>query len=275
MSHWRDYRHSHPANTVVGTLLVNEGIHSPQLNNQRPVLVWLPQSYEQSDKRYPVLYMHDGQNLFDAYTSYAGEWSVDETMILLEDEGIEAIIVGLPNNDRRLFEYSPYPEPRLQVKKGEGDAYLTWISTTVKPIIDHDFRTLPDRDHTGLAGSSMGGLITLYGFLCYAEVFGCAAVFSPSYWFGQRSIFKTVEDTPYRGGRLYLDIGMEEGYTQRRRSDQPNQYALAVRQLGEMLLAKGYQHGENFAYMEDEQGRHNEEAWARRLPNALRFLLRR
>jgi predicted alpha/beta superfamily hydrolase len=195
MSHWRDYRHSHPANTVVGTLLMNDSIHSPQLNNQRPLFVWLPQSYEATDRRYPVLYMHDGQNLFDAYTSFAGEWGVDETMILLEDEGIEAIIVGIPNNDRRLFEYTPYPDPRLQVKKGEGDAYLKWIIETLKPMIDHDFRTLPDRDHTSMAGSSMGGLITLYGFLRYPEVFGRVGVFSPSFWFGQRAIFKTVEQT--------------------------------------------------------------------------------
>src|SRR5688572_29140218 len=208
MSEWKSYTDGRQAHTVAGTLLIQGQVHSPQLDNQRDLLVWLPNSYDDgSEKRYPVIYMHDGQNLFDAFTSFAGEWRVDETMILLEDEGIEAIIVGIPNNDRRIYEYSPYPDHRLQVKAGKGDAYLMWIIETVKPMIHRDFRTLPDRDNTGIAGSSMGGLISLYGFLKYGEVFGIAGVFSPAYWFGQRAIFQTLEQAPYVPGKIYLDIG--------------------------------------------------------------------
>ncbi|MCU0511652.1 MAG: alpha/beta hydrolase-fold protein [Anaerolineae bacterium] len=276
MAHWQDYTLGRPAHTVAGTLLIREHVYSPQLHNRRSLLVWLPGSYaRQPQRRYPVIYMQDGQNLFDAFTSFAGEWQVDETMIRLEDEGLEAIIVGIPNNDRRIFEYSPYPDHRLQVKEGQGEAYLTWLTQTVKPLIDHDFRTLPDRAHTGIAGSSMGGLISLYGFLRYGHCFGLAGVFSPAYWFGNRAIFQTVEQAAVPAGRLYLDIGSEEGDVSRRRKpDAPNYYLLAVRQLSEALIRKGCTPGDTLFYVEDQGGQHNEDAWARRLPQALRFLLR-
>lgn len=276
MSSWQNYVEKHPAHTVAGKLLVREQVYSPQLHNRRNVLVWLPNSYDSSRQRYPVIYMQDGQNLFDAYTSFAGEWQVDETMIRLEDEGLEAIIVGIPNNDRRMYEYSPYPDHRLQVKEGKGDAYLAWLVETVKPMIDHDFRTLPDREQTGIAGSSMGGLISLYGFLKHGSTFGFTGVFSPACWFGSRAIFQTVEQTPFVPGKIYLDIGSEEGDVSRRRQpNAPNYYLMAVRKLSEMLVAKGYVPGETLMYVEDEGGQHNEDAWARRLPAALRFLLKR
>ena len=119
-------------------------------------MVYLPPSYLGSIRRYPVIYMHDGQNLFDAATSFAGEWYVDETMEELADAGIEAIVVGIPNiGERRFHEYIPFPAPDLP--DVQGDEYVAFIADTVKPIIDRDFRTLADAASTGIAGSSLGG----------------------------------------------------------------------------------------------------------------------
>jgi predicted alpha/beta superfamily hydrolase len=270
MAHWQDYRVGRAAHTVAGTLLIKAQVHSPQLHNERHILVWLPETYERSTRRYPVLYMQDGQNLFDAYTSFAGEWRVDETMVLLADEGYEAIIVGIPNNENRLLEYSPYPDQRLRVKQGKGDQYLQFITDTLKPLIDKDFRTLPNRESTGIAGSSMGGLISLYGFLRRSDVFGFGAALSPSYWFGHRAIFQTVDQLHHVNGKLYLDIGGEETSGGSRRS-KDNYYLLAVRELSEHLAPK-LPTG-NLHYVEDVHGRHNESDWARRLPTALRAIL--
>lgn len=277
MNNWLDYTTKYPRHTVVGKLLVCEQVHSPQLDNKRDILVWLPLSYEtQPEKRYPVVYMQDGQNLFDAYTSYAGEWNVDESMIRLADEGYEAIIVGIPNNDRRIVEYSPYPDRWLRMTEAHGNDYLAFLTDTVKPLIDTQFRTLPDRDNTGIAGSSMGGLISLYGYFKCPQVFGFSGVFSPAHWVGNSAIFQTIEHTPFFPGKIYLDIGGQEGNPATRRKKTgslENPYLLAVRRLSEMLIRKGFVLGYHLLYVEDLEGKHNEEAWARRLPDAFRFLL--
>lgn len=273
MSAWKSYTEGRAKHTVVGELLKQE-IYSPQLDNKREILVWLPQSYRKSEKHYPVIYMHDAQNLFDAYTSYVGEWRVDETMLGLEEEGIEAIIVGIPNNKDRVAEYSPYLSSNKKIPNGRGDVYLRFIVDTLKPLIDQDFGTLPARENTGIAGSSMGGLISLYGFLKHPTVFGFAGVFSPAYWFGKAAIFETVRESAFVDGKIYMDIGGREmvgafeGV-----ADFSHQYLLNVRKLSEVLRAKGYD-DRRLYYVEDIEGKHNEDAWARRLPDALRFLLR-
>jgi predicted alpha/beta superfamily hydrolase len=135
----------------------------------------------------------------------------------------------------------------------------------VKPLIDEDFHTIPDPWATGIAGSSMGGLISLYGYLHYPQVFGFAASLSPSYWFAGGRILETVERIGPPHGRLYLDIGGKEGRN-------GSAYMRGVRRLADLLRAKGY-NDDNFLYVEDPQGQHNEQSWARRLPAALRFLL--
>ena len=149
MARWRNYLEvvSAGQHTVAGTLKVLPAVRSPQLGNRRDLLVWLPPSYEQGDARYAVLYMHDGQNLFDEATSYAGEWQVDETMQALSLEGLEVIVVGIPNaGEQRPCEYSPFADWPEQGRRGE--AYLAFVVDTVKPLIDRDFRTLGDRAHT-------------------------------------------------------------------------------------------------------------------------------
>jgi predicted alpha/beta superfamily hydrolase len=282
MGSWTLYTAEVDEHTVTGDLRVYHDLYSPQLDNRRDVLAWLPESYGRGDRRYPVLYMHDGQNLFDAQTSYAGEWRVDETMIELGREGCEAIVVGLPHQgDLRMVEYSPFPAAGPEWPDGRGDAYLDFILETVKPLIDASFRTLPGPEATGIAGSSMGGLISLYGFLVHQDRFGLCGAFSTAVFPGDDSLLQTIEARAAGRGRIYLDVGTHEGEVLA--GDVPSStssiadldeiYAEGVRALRDGLVAHGYRLGDSLLYVEEAGAIHHEEAWARRLPAALRFLL--
>jgi predicted alpha/beta superfamily hydrolase len=256
-----------------------DSIYSPELRNQRKLYVHLPPSYAHGDRHYPVIYMQDGQNLFDQALSYAGEWQVDETMELLSGEGIEAIVVGVPNAGvRRIDEYSPFKDLRLR-KGGRGDWYVAFLANTVKPLVDRDFRTRPEREHTGVLGSSMGGLISLYALFCRPEVFGFAGVMSPSLWFAHEAIFPYVEQADARPGRIHLDIGTHEGGDTRAvagaASTYTSRYLSAAHRMRDLLDRKGYRLGLELQYQEEAEAIHSEAAWARRLPDALRFLLAR
>jgi predicted alpha/beta superfamily hydrolase len=247
---------------IVGNIRVLAGVHSPQLGNTRDVQVYLPPSYAGSGRHYPVLYMHDGQNLFDATTSFAGEWHVDETLERLGPSGIEAIVVAVPNmGEQRMTEYAPFPDGRG--RGGGGDAYLDFLVHTLKPGIDSRFRTRHERTHTGIMGSSLGGLISLYAFFRHPGVFGFAGVMSPALWWANRAIFDYVARYPRWGGRLYLDIGTAEGRSQVRNS------RLMVRQL-----RRTAEHPRrNLLYVEDKGAGHHEAAWSARFERAVRFLL--
>lgn len=251
---WQPYPTDSPR-TVTGTLLIQPEIAVPQLRTQRTVLVYLPPSYAKSERRYPVLYMHDGQNLFDAATSFSGtEWQVDETMQQLAEEGIEAIVVGIYHGEKqRIGEYTPFARWH-----GKGEHYLDFLVQTLKPTIDHDFRTKPDRAQTGLIGSSMGGLISLYGFLRHPQVFGLTGVFSPALWVGHGAIYEFVRSAVLNPGRIYLDHGTHEA---------------SARPMMQLLQEKGYRVDHELRYVAEKGGRHSEDDWARRLPDALRFLL--
>jgi predicted alpha/beta superfamily hydrolase len=255
---WKAY-----AGDVDGTMRVLEGVHSPELENERDILVHLPPSYGRSARRYPVVYMHDGQNLFDPATSFGDEWGVDRTMEEASRDGLEAIVVGIPNlGEARLDEYSPWRDRRHDAG-GRGAAYAQFIVRTLKPIVDRDFRTLPGREGTGIAGSSMGGLISLYAFFRHPEVFGFAGAMSPALWFAGRSIFPFVNERPFSPGRLYLDVGTNEG----------REALHDVRRMKDVLARKGYRAGRDLLYVVEMGGRHDERAWARRLRRGLHFLL--
>jgi predicted alpha/beta superfamily hydrolase len=278
MVEWRPYgeRPGGNGHSVAGNLRVAEGIYSPQLNNKRDILVYLPPSYLSGGDRYPVLYMHDGQNLFDEQTSFAGAWQVGETMQQLSGEGLEAIVVGIPNmGEDRLAEYSPFRD--RQQRGGRGDQYLAFVVETVKPLIERDFRTLPGRMNTGMVGSSMGGLISLYAFFRWPEVFGLVGVMSPSLWFAREAIMSYVAHAPYWPGRIYLDAGTRE--LTGSWSDYPHwrarsrRYYGSVRHLKRILVRKGYRLFDELLHVEEKWAHHRESAWARRLPQALRFLL--
>jgi predicted alpha/beta superfamily hydrolase len=262
---WRDYAEQSDGehHTVVGTLKVLPEVWSPQLGNQRDILVYLPPSYAQGTHSYPVIYMHDGQNLFDEATSFTCEWAVDETLEAASEAGLEAIVVGIPNMEAaRCDEYSPFVDP--ENGGGQGDAYLDFIVQTVKPLVDENFRTLRDRESTAILGSSMGGLISLYAFFQQQATFGLAGVMSPALWFADRAIFAAVESVPFTPGLIYLDVGTSEG-------EETVQHA---RHLCVLLEQKGYRQGHELCYLEEPEADHCEAAWSGRLDHALRFLLR-
>jgi len=264
---WRPYP-TGPGHTVVGEILVYKDLRSPELGNSRDILVYLPPSYRKSSRRYPVLYMHDGQNIFDEATSYAGEWQVDESMQGLSHEGLEVIVVGIPNiGVGRLEEYSPFRDPRHG--GGKGSKYLKFITQTLKPFIDDEFRTIPDREYTGVMGSSMGGFISLCAYYLHPEVFGLAGVLSPAFWFADGAIYGFVERARQVPGRLYMDVGFYE-ITLSQVSN--HSYLEGVRRMHRLLLRKGWRPGQDYLYLEDPEGAHTEGHWARRFPGAMRFL---
>jgi predicted alpha/beta superfamily hydrolase len=254
---WKARRRSAP-----GRLDVIPRVESHQLRNQRDILVYLPSSYDKTDRPYPVLYLHDGQNLFDPATSFAGEWGVDTALARAPRKGRRAIVVGIPNAGiERIQEYSPFVDGRIG--GGLGDAYLDWIEGTVKPLIDERYRTIRGPEGTGIGGSSLGGLISLYAFFREPARYGFTAVLSPAFWFGHGEIFRFVESAGYVRGRIYLDVGAREG-----------EATLAnARRMRDLLLAQGYQRGRDLMWVEDKGGMHNEAAWGRRLRPALPFLL--
>lgn len=193
--------------------IMDEDFYIPQLDRNRRIWIYLPPDYEQSSLTYPVLYMHDGQNLFDAYTAFAGEWEVDETLNELAAEGINVpIVVGIDNGgNHRMDEYSAWVNP--QYGGGEGDKYIRFIAETLKPHIDENFRTRPDAMNTAVMGSSLGGYISHYAVLQYSDVFSKGGLFSPSYWYSDSVWAFTGENGDHDSQKVYQIVGSEEGGT--------------------------------------------------------------
>lgn len=182
---WEDLGGTNTGNgtAAANVSVLDEDFFIPQLNRERRIWIYLPPDYETSNKEYPVLYMHDGQNLFDANTSFAGEWEIDESLNQLFEEGdYGCIVVGIDNGGaNRLDEYSPWVNP--DYGGGQGDEYINFIVYNLKPHIDQNYRTKIGPQFTGIMGSSMGGLISLYAGTEFPEVFGRIGSFSPAYWF--------------------------------------------------------------------------------------------
>ncbi|MEP6573986.1 MAG: alpha/beta hydrolase-fold protein [Gemmatimonadota bacterium] len=244
------------------TLHTLEQLYSPQFGNFRDLLVAAPAGARQGRLRYPVLYLQDGQNLFDPRTSYAGDWGLGPALAHAVDAGIGLIVVGIPNmGPRRRFEYSPVRD--IRHGGGGADRYLDFLTGTVKPIVDEAFPTIPGADHTIIGGSSMGGLLSLYGFYSRNDAFGACASLSPALWFADGEVFEYIRRTPRPRGRLHVDIGTAEGT--RALSD--------VRRMRVLLEEAGFHEGEDLSFVEDEGAPHNEVAWGRRLALTLPFLL--
>ena len=198
--------------------VIDTAFFIPQLNRKRRVWIYLPLSYNSSTKKYPVLYMHDGQNVFDDATSFSGEWGVDEALDTLGLKYKECIVVGIDNGgDKRLNEYCPYDfnlggiAANNRSNVGEGGKYVDFLAKTLKPYIDKKYRTLKDSKNTFMAGSSMGGLISMYALLKYPKVFGGAGVFSPAFWVGPK-IFDDIKTKGKKvNAKIYFYAGDEEG----------------------------------------------------------------
>ena len=191
--------------------IIDDAFYMPQLDRTRRIWIYLPPDYNNTALNYPVLYMHDGQNLFDAQTSFAGEWEVDETLNDLSGQGYQVpIVVGIDNGGGyRLDEYTPWINP--QYGGGEGEQYMEFIVETLKPFIDANYRTLTDRENTGIMGSSMGGFISHFGVLEYQDIFSKSGIFSPSYWFSDSVWSFTSESGKLDNIRFYLMCGGMEG----------------------------------------------------------------
>ena len=221
--------------------------------------------------------------MFDPDTSLAGSWRVGETMEAVRAEGIEAIVVAIPNAESlRPTEYTPYPSSKrdeeIHGRPGGGDRYLDFVVDVVKPLIDDSFPTLPGPEGTGIIGSSLGGLISLYAFFSRPGVFGFAGAMSPAVPTTQTSLFELIGRGRSPQGRLYLDVGGREGDVL---PDPAAATALSagfldcLDRLHRLLVTVGYRDGHDLLVVTDEQATHEEPAWASRLPGALRFLLPR
>lgn len=239
---------------------------SAHLPDARDIVVYLPPGYEDADDRYPVLYMHDGQNLFDPETAFqeGAHWRLGETADALIEADVLSplIIVGIANTgERRIEEYTPTRDKKLG--GGLADQYGRLLVEELKPFIDKTYRTRTDVASTALGGSSLGGLVTLYLGIAYPDVFGSLAVMSPSVWWDRRVILKTVRGArPKPPLRLWVDMGTAEG---RRGLDD-------ARQLKAALVGAGWVAGKDLHYAEYEGGRHSEEAWADRAGEILAWL---
>jgi len=275
---WRDYAVARPGlpHTVVGKVKVLERVWSPQLGNRRDLFVYLPPSYPNGRGEWPVLYAQDGQNLFDEAASFAGEWRLDETLESLAAEGLEAVVVGIANTAGRMHEYSPFVD---RLGGGRGDLYLRFLLETVKPLVESEFRVARRREWTGILGSSMGGHLALYALFAAPWAFGLVGALSPSVLFARGALLDYLARKTWVPARIYLDVGTREGPPWPALSGgvlgllRRRPYPWKVRELRRALERLGYRPGVDLEYVEEVGGQHQEAAWARRLPGALRFLL--
>jgi glycosidase/predicted alpha/beta superfamily hydrolase len=269
VARWSSGKQQARASTASRSVTVlSDSFAIPQLGRMRRVMLYLPPDYATSQRRYPVLYMHDAQNVFDAATSFAGEWGVDETLDELHAHGDPgAIVVAIDNGGtHRMDEYNPWKSVDGQHGGGEGDAYVQFLVKTLKPYIDSHYRTRPDRENTGIMGSSMGGLISLYAALQYPEVFGRAGVFSCACWVaGPRILALARHAKPKRPlPRLYFVAGGLETNDGSQARDQ--------QMVIDSLVAAGFPSGTAIRSFVPADGRHSEWFWRREFPAAYQWL---
>lgn len=225
------------------------------------VWVYLPKNYAQNNKSYPVLYMQDGQNLFDKSTSYAGEWEVDESLdAIFDTTGRGFIVVGIENAHKdRINEYTPWAHEKYG--GGQGDKYMNFLATSLKPYIDSRFRTKKSAKNTALIGSSLGGLISFYGGFEYPDVFGKIGAFSTSFWFSEKVGDFIKQKAKKSDVKLYLIVGKKEGYNM----DVSNKEAY------DLLLESGF-NKKQLHFQIDPEGEHNEVYWKSAFPDAIKWL---
>jgi len=233
-------------------------IEAPQLGRHKTIWVYLPYNYENSEQHYPVIYMHDGQNLFDHPESHKRDWHIEDK---LNDLHSEAIIIGIEHggSTHRIDEMTPYKNEKYG--GGHADDYLDFIINTLKPYVDKNFRTLTDNSHTTIFGSSVGGLISFYALLKFPGIFGNAGVFSPSFWFSEE-IFGLMESVNSIEGRIYLMAGDHESANML-----PDLERMA------MLILQKMKHPDQLHKKIVYGGHHNEKSWRKGFKEAYVWLM--
>ena len=256
---WEDISGMHTTESNV--TIYDEDFYIPQLDRNRRIWVYLPPDYESSSKRYPVIYMQDGQNVFDVFYSFAGEWKVDESMNMLFDDGdFGAIVVAIDNGGgERINEYSPWVNPSYG--GGEGEAYAEFVAHTLKPHIDSTFRTLPGREYTAVAGSSLGANISMYTGIEYQDIFGKVGIFSPAFWFSDSAYVHLANRGIDHDLRVYFVAGENESAT----------IIADMQHMYDALIASG-QDPEEMYFLSEPDGAHSEWFWAREYPDAYEWL---
>jgi predicted alpha/beta superfamily hydrolase len=244
----------------------------PTDRNPRTLRILLPDDYETSHKSYPVLYMHDGQNLFEDHTSYSGHaWQVLEA--LEQTSTKDLIVVGIDNSDLRLFEYAPWPcdaeakaFTKIQVG-GLGDVYANWVVHTLKPWIDQTYPTKKEKEHTFIAGSSMGAYISVYLATAYPNVFQTVGVFSLSSWFNERQFLAHLDQAKIDiNQRYFITVGRFE--ESKEPSDMNDLYIMNSRRFKDKLIQKGVH---DIFYQETDDA-HHELAWRKIFPTFITFI---
>ncbi len=254
-------------------------LKSKELEREVDVYIYLPKNYNSTDTKYPVLYMFDGHNLFDNALSYVGvSWGIPEAYETRDDLP-ELIIVGVtPSFEgyNRIIEYSPLVNDNIQEilpdfkgkLVGKGVNTLEMITKELKPYIDKTYRTLKDAKNTGLAGSSMGGLLTTYASTSYTNYFSRFGCFSSAFMFAGKPIFKQVDDADFSNvQKLYMDVGTNEISRPNAREKHYINTNNEIYKLVSDKLPK-----EKLRYVLEEGGEHSESDWSRRFPEALKFM---
>lgn len=243
--------------------LLSENFSIPQLHTTRKIWIYLPPDYATSNKKYPVVYMQDAQNLFNEATSFSGEWQVDESLNKLFLAAKKtAIVIGIENGgEERLNEYSPWTNSKYC--GGKGDLYADFLAKTLKPYVDKHYRTLPQAKNTGLIGSSMGGLISFYTGLKYPNTFGRLGVFSPSLWFAPKelSLYLHKNAKKLKHSKIYFLAGEKES------EDMVNDVLKT-----EIVLKKAAVPTKNIRTQFDADGTHSESYWSREFGQAFEWL---
>lgn len=239
--------------------IINEKFDMPQLGRQRRVWIYLPEDYGSSPKKYPVVYMHDGQNLFDEYTAGYGEWGIDEIMDKLPAKD-QCIIVGIDHGgEYRITEYDPYDS---KYGKGRGNDYVDFLVKTLKPYVDQHYRTKTDVRNTSIAGSSMGGLISMYAILRYPDVFGNAGVFSPAFWVAPDLYKYAQQQGLSKNSRIYFICGDSES----------ENMVADMHKMISLILSKGINE-KNTPEVIIKGAKHNEKQWNGDFPGFYSWLI--
>ncbi len=252
-----------PSTAEANVKIISDHFEMPQLERNRRIWIYLPPDYETSRKKYPVMYLHDGQNLFDDRTSYAGEWQIDESLNRIFAQNKEsAIIVGIDNGgEKRIEELSPFKNEKYG--GGNGENYMKFIVETLKPYIDKNYRTKSCRKYTTLGGSSLGALISVYGGVKHPETFGNILAFSNAFWFNAKELNDYIRNTNsnLKRQKYYFVQGKHE-------SEDMDEQTLKV--INNLKLRKVK--AKNIYNRSDEDGKHNEMYWRREFPGAFLWL---